>query len=115
LEKQTTFVNCQRAAYSIQKSKHIWGFKVWLEWLRLKKNKHVFGLVLQGYDIKSGDINKHVFGLVLQDYNIKSGDVKKHVFGLVLQGYNIKSGAVNKGDLLRKSDIKISHNIDRHK
>ena len=77
MEKQTTFVNCQRAAYSIQKSKHIWGFKVWLEWLRLKKNKHVFGLVLQGY--------------------------------------NIKSGAVNKGDLLRKSDIKISHNIDRHK
>jgi hypothetical protein len=72
------------------------GVKVWLEWLRLKKNKHVFGLVLQGYNIKSGDVNKHVFGLVLQ-------------------GYNIKSGAVNKRDLLRKSDIKISHNIDRHK
>lgn len=53
------------------------GVKVWVEWLRLKTNKHVFGLVLQGYDIKSGDVNKR--------------------------------------DLLRKSDIKISHNIDLHK
>lgn len=31
--------------------------KVWLEWLRLKTNKHVFGLVLQSY-IKSGAVNK---------------------------------------------------------